>query len=269
MSKAVPVAILAAVVVPHDKTFDQRHRTGPFDLIGDVHGCLTELERLLERLEYEFEDDVWCHPEGRTAIFLGDVVDRGPQVPEVIVEVSEMVRQGSGLYVPGNHDERFAAFLAGEDLQLAYGLEQTVDQLADLDGSARADALERFWEMYNQAPPYLWLDDGRLVAVHGGLEEPMIGSFDAQIWQFCLMGKIAMEASFGIRRVEWAGDYGGEALVAYGHTPCARAAFLNNTINLDQGCVFGGALSALCYPERSVVTLRAARPYFIPGRATA
>ena len=260
---------MAAVTTPFEPGFDQRDRTGPFDLIGDVHGCKRELDTLLLRLDYDFDGEVWSHPEGRLAVFLGDIVDRGPAVPEVIVSVSEMVRTGNALYVPGNHDERFATFLGGGDVEIAYGLEQTVGQLGDLDASIREDVLARFLRLYVSSPPYLWLDEGRLVAVHGGLEEAMIGNVDDAIWRFCLMGKIAVDADNGVRRLEWADGYGGDTLVVYGHTPCPRPYFVNNTINLDQGCVFGGGLTALRYPERSPVTVRASQPYFIPGRATA
>ena len=261
--------MLAAVTVPFEPGFDQRNNSGPFDLIGDVHGCKRELDSLLVRLDYEFDGLVWSHPQGRVAVFLGDVVDRGPAVPEVIVGVSEMVRRGNALYVPGNHDERFASFLTGGDVDIAYGLEQTVGQLGNLDASIREDVLARFLQLYTNAPPYLWLDGGQLVAVHGGLEEAMIGQVDEAIWRFCLMGKIGVDAHNGVHRLEWADGYRGDALVVYGHTPCPRPRFINNTINLDQGCVFGGGLTALRYPERSPVSVRAARPYFIPGRATA
>ncbi len=248
--------------------FDRRDLKGPFDLIGDVHGCFTELVALLHRLGYHDDGDSWVHAEGRTAVFLGDIIDRGPSVPEVVVLVSKMVRLGRALFVPGNHDERFTAFLGGEDVVVAYGLEQTLEQLEALAEDDRTDVLERFLELFLESPPYLWLDDGGLVAVHGGIEESMIGSFGPEVWQFCLMGKVAIDGPNQVRRLEWAPSYRGSALVAYGHTPCPQPVFVNNTVNLDQGCVFGGSLSALRYPERDTVTVRAREPYFIPGRMT-
>jgi len=269
LDAAAEVVMLAAVTTPFEPEFDQRDRTGPFDLIGDVHGCMRELEALLVRLDYGFDGEAWNHPSGRTAVLLGDVVDRGNTVPEVIIAVSEMVRTGNALYVPGNHDERFAAFLAGGDVEVAYGLEQTVAQLGELDAQVRGEVIARFLRLYSNAPPYLWLDGGRLVAVHGGLEEDMIGRLDDDVWRFCLMGKIEVDQEHGVHRLDWADGYHGDTLVVYGHTPCPRPRFVNNTINLDQGCVFGGGLTALRYPERKTVTVRAARPYFIPGRATA
>ncbi len=250
--------------------FDRRELHGPFDLIGDVHGCARELDLLLTRLDYEeTEDGAWAHPEGRTVVFLGDIVDRGPRVVQAMRRVMEMVKAGSALFVPGNHDERFVAFLMGGDPPADYGLEETIAQLETTDESGRAELIEGFLDIYLEAPPYLWLDDGNLLAAHGGLEEAMHGRFDREVWQFCLMGKLADDPTWPllVRRVDWAADYHGAALVAYGHTPCPGPRLVNNTVNLDQGCVFGGHLSALRYPERALVTVPAARAYFVPGRA--
>ena len=260
--------MLAAVSEPLDEPpiFDRRDLPGPFDLIGDVHGCHAELVTLLHRLGYHDDGESWVHAEGRTAVFLGDIIDRGPAAPDVVVLVSKMVRRGRALFVPGNHDERLAAFLGGESVVVAYGLEQTLEQLEAMAEDDRADVLARFLGLFVEAPPYLWLDGGALVAVHGGIEESMIGSFDTEIWQYCLMGKVAIDGPNQVRRLEWAPDYRGRTLVAYGHTPCPQPVFVNNTVNLDQGCVFGGSLSALRYPERDTVTVRAREPYFVPGR---
>ncbi len=254
--------VTARPMDPHH--FDQRQRTGPFDLVGDVHGCARELRRLLGGLGY-VEEEGWAHPDGRTAIYLGDIVDRGPDVPGTVTLVADSVRSGHALFVPGNHDERFAAFLRGGHVDLAWGLEQTVSQIEALPADERAAVVEAFLELFGNAPPYLWLDRGRLVGVHAGLEEAMIGRFDAEIWQFCLVGRIDVSDE-GIRRVDWAPTYSGETLVAYGHTPCAAAEFIHNSVNLDKGCVFGGALTALRYPERTLCTVRAAQAYFVPPR---
>ncbi len=250
--------------------FDRRDLHGPFDLIGDVHGCGRELDLLLTRLGYEpRRDGAWTHAEGRMAVFLGDVVDRGPRIVQAMGRVTSMVRAGTALFVPGNHDERFVAFLMGGDPPADYGLEDTIAQLETTDEPDRANLIESFLDVYLEAPPYLWLDDGMLVAAHGGLEEEMIGRFDREVWQFCLMGKLADDPTWPllVRRVDWAQDYQGEALVAYGHTPCPGPVLVHNTINLDQGCVFGGHLSALRYPERTTVSVPAVRAYFVPGRA--
>jgi len=250
--------------------FDRRQLEGPFDLIGDVHGCARELDLLLVRMGWEaHRDGAWTHPEGRTAVFLGDVVDRGPDICRAMKRVTAMNAAGTALFVPGNHDERFVGFLMGGEPPADYGLEDTLDQLERLGEAERSDLIEAFLRMYMEAPPYLWLDGGRLAAVHGGIEERMLGRFDQEVWQYCLMGKLAEDANWPmlVRRVDWAKDYRGETLIAYGHTPCPSPSLVNNTVNLDQGCVFGGHLSALRYPERETVSVPASRPYFVPGMA--
>jgi diadenosine tetraphosphatase ApaH/serine/threonine PP2A family protein phosphatase len=67
-------------------------------------------------------------------------------------------------------------------------------------------------------------------------------------------------------RYPWANDYTGRATVVYGHTPVRTPTWVNNTICIDTGCVFGGALTALRYPERELVAVPAEREYFAPGR---
>ena len=76
---------------------DLRDETGPFDVIGDVHGCRAELEQLLGSLGYVLARDSAgraagaAHPDGRRVVFLGDLVDRGPDTPGVLRLVMGMV----------------------------------------------------------------------------------------------------------------------------------------------------------------------------------
>ncbi|HEV2845339.1 MAG TPA: AAA family ATPase, partial [Thermoanaerobaculia bacterium] len=103
---------------------DRRSERGPFDIIGDIHGCADELEELLTTLGYApDESGVWLHPEGRRAIFLGDLVDRGPRVPDVLRIVMGMVRAGAALCGPGNHDDKLRKWLEGRKVTVAHGLE--------------------------------------------------------------------------------------------------------------------------------------------------
>ena len=74
-----------------------------FDIIGDVHGCAHTLERLLETLGYKRVAGVWCHPR-RQALFLGDIVDRGPRIREALHIVHDMVEAGQAFCIMGNHE---------------------------------------------------------------------------------------------------------------------------------------------------------------------
>ncbi len=77
--------------------------TDAYDIIGDIHGHATELRALLERLGYERNGTFYRHPL-RRAIFLGDFIDRGPQIREVLEMVHGMVETGSALAILGNHE---------------------------------------------------------------------------------------------------------------------------------------------------------------------
>src|SRR5690606_8373786 len=104
---------IAAAQVTYQRLYnDRRDLTGPFDIIGDVHGCRAELELLLERLGYDIvrNDEGQAvdaaHPDGRTVIFVGDLVDRGPDTPGVLRLAMGMVEAGHALSVMGNHEDK-------------------------------------------------------------------------------------------------------------------------------------------------------------------
>jgi protein phosphatase len=239
---------------------DRRSERGPFDLIGDVHGCADELEELLGRLGYAPDEaGVWRHPQGRKVVFLGDLVDRGPRVPDVLRIAMGMVKAGSALCVPGNHDEKLLRWLRGKKVRMAHGLERTVEQLEGeppeflFDVNAFLDGLVSHYV----------LDGGRLVAAHAGMKQEMQGRASGQVRSFALYGETTGEMDeLGLPvRLDWAADYRGSAMVVYGHTPVAEPRWLNRTINVDTGCVFGGALTALRYPERELVSVPARQVY--------
>jgi len=241
----------------------ERPETGPFDIIGDVHGCFLELVELLERLGYRRQGHVMAHPGGRQAVFLGDLTDRGPYSVSTILFVEAMVRAGAALYVPGNHCRKLYRWLTGHRVLLQHGLERTVREFEALPAPLRRDVSDRFRRLYEQAPPYMILDGGRLVVAHAGIKESMIGRMSRRITNFCLFGDVTGERTpdgLPVRR-DWARDYRGQALVVYGHTPVETPVLRCNTINIDQGCVFGGFLTAFRYPEGEIVQVRAFAPY--------
>lgn len=246
-------------------------KEGPFDMIGDIHGCYDELVALLGKLGYELDDKAetehWAHPQGRKAVFLGDLVDRGPQSINVVDLASAMVNAGQALYVPGNHCDKFARYLRGNKVMVNHGLETTVGELNMLEARERADITQRFMKMYDSSSPYLLLDRGRVLVAHAGLPEFFHGRMSQRIRAFALYGEVTGETDeFGrpMRR-DWAQDYHGKPLVVYGHTPVLYPRFVNNSLNLDQGCVFGGSLSAMRYPEREIVSVPAKYIYWRPS----
>ncbi|UKJ62578.1 polynucleotide kinase-phosphatase [Cellulosimicrobium cellulans] len=262
--------VAAARVVRTPLLTDRRDEHGPFDAIGDVHGCLDELVTLLGELGYAVvRDDAGrpvdaAHPEGRRAIFLGDLVDRGPDSPGVLRLAMGMVRAGHALAVPGNHEHKLVRALGGRDVEVSHGLETTLAQLAEEPEEFRRE-VESFCR---DLVSHLVLDDGRLVVAHAGLKESYQGRASGRVRSFALYGDTTGETDeFGLPvRYPWAEDYRGRATVLYGHTPTPEAEWVNNTMCLDTGCVFGGKLSALRYPEKEVVQVPAAREYYAPAR---
>jgi len=247
---------IASVEITRIPVFNnKKSETGPFDVIGDVHGCCDELEELLAKLGYIDGK----HPQGRKAIFVGDLVDRGPRVVDVLRLVQKMVASGDAFCVPGNHDFKLARWMRGQKVTVANGLQQSIDEISLLDDTERA-SLKRFLD--GLVSHYVF-DGGGLVVSHAGLREEMHGRTAGAIREFCLYGETTGETDeFGLPvRYNWASEYRGKAMVVYGHTPVPEPEWLNNTINIDTGCVFGGRLTALRYPERELVEVAARREY--------
>ncbi len=244
---------------------------GPFDIIGDVHGCFDELQELLTQLGYKIaaspENDLEftiAPPAGRKAVFVGDLVDRGPKVAEVLALVMAMVAGGSALCVPGNHDVKLVRKLRGKNVQIAHGLAETVEQLAARPPEF-SKAVEKFLD--GLVSHYV-LDNGHLVVAHAGMKERYTGRASGRVREFALYGETTGETDeFGLPvRYNWAAEYRGQAAVVYGHTPVPEADWLNNTINIDTGCVFGGKLTALRYPENEIISVPARATYAVPSK---
>lgn len=244
---------------------DRRDDTGPFDIIGDVHGCHAELVDLLDRLGYDVGAHPIAHPDRRQAVFVGDLVDRGPGVAEVLDVVMSMVNGGSALCIAGNHENKLGRALAGRQVQVTHGLAESLAQLEQRDPSFR-DGVAQF---IDGLISHYVLDGGRLVVAHAGLPERYHGRASARVRDIALYGDTDGESDeYGLPvRYPWADDYRGTAAVVYGHTPVPSAEWVNNTICVDTGAVFGGELTALRWPERELVSVPAAAVHYEPIRA--
>ncbi|MFD9292029.1 polynucleotide kinase-phosphatase [Streptomyces sp. NPDC060030] len=250
-----------AEVVIERRYNDLRHLTGPFDIIGDIHGCSSELDTLLGRLGYEYG----AHPEGRTAVFVGDLVDRGPDSPGVLRRVMSMVASGDALCVPGNHENKLGRYLKGRKVQHSHGLAETVEQL-EREDAEHPEFREEVAEFIDGLVSHYVLDGGKLVVCHAGLPEKYHGRTSGRVRSHALYGDTTGETDeFGLPvRYPWAEEYRGAAAVVYGHTPVPTASWVNNTLCLDTGAVFGGKMTALRWPEREIVDVPAERVWYEP-----
>ena len=219
---------------------------------------------LLDRLGYTVEGSVATPPGGRKAVFVGDLIDRGPKVVEVLRLAMNMVEAGMALCVPGNHDVKLLRKLRGKDVQVTHGLAESLSQLE----TETLDFRNQVASFFDALVSHYVLDDGKLVVAHAGLKEEMQGRGSGKVRDFALYGETAGETDeFGLPvRLNWAAEYRGRAIVVYGHTPVPEPEWLNRTVNIDTGCVFGGQLTALRYPEKEFVSVPAHRTYYEPVR---
>lgn len=264
-----PQDIDGTAITRHKLLNDFRDQHGPFDVIGDVHGCLEELVLLLAKLGYDIVRDrqgraVDAFHPNRRAVFVGDLVDRGPDSPGVLRLVMGMAAAGHALAVPGNHEDKLVRALRGAKVTLNHGLDKTLEQL-EAEGPEFKREVQDFCR---SLVSHLVLDDGKLVVAHAGLIEKYHGRASQRVRAFALYGQVSGEVDeYGLPvRYPWARDYRGDAAVLYGHTPVTEVAWINNTACLDTGCAFGGQLSALRYPEREVVAVEALAQYAEPMR---
>lgn len=253
---------------------NRRDERGPFDIIGDVHGCLSELLALLGALGYALSQErdaagaaFWraSHPEGRRLVFVGDLCDRGPDTPGVYRLVMDAVQRGGAFCVLGNHEDKLLRwFKTPEKVKLNYGLAQSAEQF----GAEPPEQRARVQEFIARLPSHLVLDGGRLVVAHAGLTAEMHGRVSGKVRAFAIYGDTTGESDeFGLPvRLNWAANYRARANVVYGHTPTLTPEWVNRCICIDTGCVFGGRLTALRYPEQELVSVPAEKQYAEPKR---
>ncbi|WP_170006741.1 bis(5'-nucleosyl)-tetraphosphatase PrpE [Bacillus fonticola] len=234
-----------------------------FDCIGDIHGCWRELDCLLQKLGYITEKGVTSHPDNRRVVFVGDLTDRGPESIRVIEEVYRLVHKDKiARYVPGNHCNKLYRYWKGNPVQIRHGLETTVAEWEALTPKRQREVRHKFQTLYERAPLYEQLDDGKLIVAHAGIRKDDIGNYSKRVQSFVFYGDTTGEFhpdGAPVRR-NWAKDYDGEALIVYGHTPVREPRWINETVNIDTGAVFGGELTALRYPEKVTVAVKSSLP---------
>ena len=257
---STPETVAAARVERQPLWSNRTDEQGPFDIIGDIHGCFDELVELLQKLGYKIstqsDRDITVEPpEGRKAVFVGDYVDRGPKVAEVLRLIMRMHETGAALCVPGNHDVKLGRALRGRNVKRTHGLAESLAQLAEESTEFKTHIAE----FLDGLVSHYVLDNGKLVVAHAGMKAELQGRASGRVREFAMYGETTGETDeFGLPiRLNWAEEYRGTATVVYGHTPVTEPRWVNRTINIDTGCVFGGELMALRYPEKELVSVPA------------
>lgn len=247
-------------------SLDLRALRGPFDIIGDVHGCFAELCELLEKLGWTVDAENFRArpPYGRTVIFLGDLADRGPDSVKVFKLAMNMAGDGSALCLPGNHENKLLRYLEGLPVRIGKGIKKTIDQLE----SETPEFIARLKSFLSSQTCHFVLDGGNLVCSHAGLPEELHGQSSPLVNNFCLFGSPMGESDSDAAAAneKWVKSYRAKTLMVYGHFPKLNAVFKNNTIDLDTSCVFGGSLASLRYPEMEIVKVKAREAYTVTSK---
>lgn len=242
------------------------------DIIGDVHGCLDELETLLELLGWERDgEDVWRHPEDRLLVFVGDLINRGPDSFGVLERFSAAAARGRAMTVLGNHDLLFVEALNLRPQRNPRWIEAVHELMQRFNDQEiqRQEKLRRLATAFAETAP-LWISFGHdpvspeLVVVHACWRPDIEALTPEERLSICTYGPTNTPKP-GARplRLDWRPLHtASRPFCVFGHTaflgdPC----FEHNTLCLDTGCVFGGDLSAFRWPERQCVSVKAARAY--------
>ncbi|UQZ35011.1 polynucleotide kinase-phosphatase [Paenibacillus sp. PK3_47] len=241
-----------------------------FDVIGDIHGCYDEMLELLGQLGYTPDDEgLFRHPDGRTLISAGDVMSRGPKSLETLSFWKQHCDAGAARMIDSNHGWKIARYLDGRSVTLSHGDEKFAAELAQYardNGDGAADAFKKEMKQFLlSAPSHLVLCSNgvrRVVVAHAGIRDEYIGKQSRRISDFCRYGDTeGTDGSGKPVRKEWYVEHDSGELIVWGHDPRPYPAVVKNTINIDQGAVFGGALTAYRYPEGQFVSVKAQQDY--------
>jgi hypothetical protein len=213
-------------------------------VIGDVHGCIDELEALLTKAGHRAGDDV---------VFVGDLVAKGPDSPSVV----GLARALGARCVRGNHDEEVLrcvrALRAGEEPERAKKTHRLVAEALSPEDAAYLEATPFFLDL---APFGVWV-------VHAGVRAGVSLS-EQHPNELMTMRSIRSDGTISARLSEgelWAARYPGPAHVLFGHDAITGLQRHAHATGLDTGCVYGHQLTALILPERRLVQVDAKRAY--------
>jgi len=240
------------------------------DFVGDVHGCYEELIEGIKQLGYKKrEDGIYFHPEHRKLLFLGDMMSRGPYSLKVMRLVMDLVQWNMAYAIDGNHNWKIARYLMGRNVKMAHGDEKFIEELEHYEkafGREKTEQLKQEIKDFLLSCPshYIITEKGKdlAVAVHAGIRDRDIGHDSKEIRAFTRYGDTAgIDQKGKPIRKDWTIQHQSNLLIVYGHDPKPEPKVIRHTINIDQGCVFGGRLTFLRYPEMEIIQVDAKGDY--------
>jgi serine/threonine protein phosphatase 1 len=200
-------------------------------VIGDVHGMLSKLRRLLRKIPFK--------PDRDRLAFVGDYVDRGPDSKGVLDCILDLMERGwEVICLRGNHEWMWQNYLKGDDplMFLVNGGEETLKSY-ETEGQGGGDIVvpARHLEFLEGLLPYHEMED--FILVHGGLRPgvPLVEQDEQDLYW------IRFEFIFS------AHDFG--KCVVFGHTPFQRPFVGRHCIGIDTGAVYGNKLTCVRLPD--------------------
>ncbi|ANF95839.1 polynucleotide kinase-phosphatase [Paenibacillus bovis] len=240
------------------------------DIIGDIHGCYEEMIELIQQLGYEPDkDEVYRHPDGRQLVSVGDIMSRGPRSMDTMLFWQRQIAAGQGLMVDSNHGWKVARYLEGRKVTMNHGDEKFAAELEAYGAEHGAEAMKLLQnslkDMLMSAPSHLVFQRNGircLVVAHAGIQDRFIGKQSRRIDDYCRYGDVSETGEDGRPvRKDWFTDHTSGEIIVWGHDPRPQPTVVNRTINIDQGAVFGGRLTAYRYPEQRFVSVEAKEDY--------
>lgn len=240
------------------------------DFIGDIHGCFEEFIELLDRLGYkENIEGYYIHPGGRKILSLGDIMSRGPRSLETMQFFKKHVDAGHAYMIDSNHGWKIARWLDGRKVKLAHGDEKVGAEFGEYENKYGKEAAEQLKnelkDLLMAAKSHLIIQKNGVnvaVAAHAGIKDHYIGKQSPRIADFCRYGDSdGLDVNGKPIRKDWTIHHKSSELIMWGHDPKPQPLLTNNTLNIDQGVVFGGMLTAYRFPEKQFVSVGAKMDY--------
>ena len=264
-----PEEVDAVTIERHPLWNNKKTEHGPFDIIGDVHGCFDELVELMAQLGYTVNQNRWwvfgfflgrpqaglcgrpCGSRPRDCSGTSSRFKRGAIWTSVLCSGQSRHEARQSIARPRRESARTVWQRRWNNSGMSRMSSASKSPSFSIVLSATMSSMMESWSLLTLA------SRSPCTVADQELCESLPSLARQQERRMNLVLPV---------RYNWAADYRGKALVVYGHTPVPEPLFLNNTVNIDTGCVFGGQLTALRYPEREIVSVKAHQTYYEPAR---